>query len=80
MTESNGNASWQTCMFAGGSGVTVAGCTFTAGDGSGGTEELVGDAADPNACAALVVAQRPEANGATYSSTGGTACCERPRA
>jgi len=75
MTESNGSASWQTCMFDTGSpGVSVAGCTFTAGDGAGGTESLVGDAADAQACAAMIVQQEPTANGATYSNTGGTAC------
>ena len=74
MTESNGNSAWQTCMFASSSTAVVAGCSFAPGDGTGGTESSVGDAADAQACAALVVEQEPTANGATYSNTGGTEC------
>ena len=42
--------------------------------GTGGTESRVGDAPTPQACAALVQAEAPSANGATYSNTGGTGC------
>lgn len=63
------------CDCAGASSVaSVAGCTFIPGDGTGGDEAYIGDTADAQACATLVVAQEPEANGATYSNTGGTAC------
>lgn len=36
------------------------------GDGTGGTEEYVGDASDAEACIEMVAQQRPDANGATY--------------
>eukprot|EP01045_Picozoa_sp_COSAG04_P032164 COSAG04_NODE_6214_length_1383_cov_0.771028_1_plen_323_part_01 len=49
-------------------------CSFTAGDGSGGTEAGVGDADSAQECAAMVMRQEPGANGATYSNTGGTDC------
>ena len=63
------------CDCAGASSVaSVAGCTFIPGDGTGGDESYIGDTADAQACATMVVAQEPEANGATYSNTGGTAC------
>ena len=42
--------------------------------GTGGTESAAGDADSPQKCAALVQAEAPSANGATYSNTGGTAC------
>ena len=42
--------------------------------GAGGTESAAGDADSPQKCAALVQAEAPSANGATYSNTGGTAC------
>lgn len=74
MTESNGSSSWQTCMFDSGSAATVAGCSFTTGDGTGGSESGIGDAANAQACAAMVAEQEPTANGATYSNTGGTEC------
>ena len=58
-----------TCIFPGvgifdaGGGAPVAGCSFAPGDGTGGTEAILGDAADAQACAALVVASEPTANG-----------------
>ena len=39
-----------------------------------GTEAGVGSAGDAQACAALVMANEPTANGATFSNTGGTGC------
>ena len=63
------------CDCAGASSVaSVAGCTFLPGDGTGGTESFVGDTADAQACATMVVAQEPTANGVTYSNSGGTGC------
>ena len=41
---------------------------------AGGSEQGVGAADSPQACAALVQAEAPSANGATYSNTGGTGC------
>ena len=43
-------------------------------DGTGGTEEMIGDTSDAQSCAMMVAEQRPDANGATYSNNGGTAC------
>jgi hypothetical protein len=68
---------WAECECSGGGaggGEAVTGCTFMNGDGTGGTESIVGDASNAEACAAMVVATEPTANGATYSNTGGTAC------
>ena len=62
---------WQLC-FAAGPWREV--CAFVPGDGTGGSESWVGDAPDAQACAAMVQAQQPAANGATYSNDGGTAC------
>ena len=42
--------------------------------GTGGTESGVGAADSPQACAALVQAEAPSANGATFSNQGGTGC------
>ena len=44
------------------------------GDGVGGTELGIGDASSPQECARMVRQMQPEANGATYSNTGGTLC------
>ena len=49
--------------------------TVAAGsDGTGGTETYVGDTSDAQSCATMVAQQTPDANGATYSNNGGTAC------
>eukprot|EP01043_Picozoa_sp_COSAG02_P040220 COSAG02_NODE_3236_length_7125_cov_3.709081_1_plen_704_part_10 len=66
MTDNNDSASWQTCFFQV--------CSYSPGDGVGGTESYVGNAGNPQACAALVKSSEPDANGATYSNTGGTQC------
>merc|ERR1712093_949108 len=70
MTGPNDSASWQTCQFPANVGV----CEFSMGDGIGGTEERVGDAANTMDCVAMVIALRPDANGATYSNAGGQGC------
>ena len=70
MTGPNSSTAWQTCMFP----AALLGCQFGVGDGTGGTETLVGDATSPGECAEMVQAAEPTANGATYSATGGTAC------
>ena len=44
------------------------------GDGIGGSEERIGEAPDTMACVDMVTSLRPDANGATYSNTGDTAC------
>ena len=44
------------------------------GDGEGGSEEGVGDAASTMECVNMVMTQKPEANGATYSNNGGQGC------
>ena len=49
-------------------------CTFTPGDGSGGSEEWIGEADSAQACAALAQEGAPGANGVTYPSNGGTSC------
>jgi hypothetical protein len=69
MTGVNGSTSWQTCIFS-----MEPVCGFVLGDGVGGTEAGVGSAGDAQACAALVMANEPTANGATFSNTGGTGC------
>ena len=53
---------------------SINGCAFVPGDGIGGSDSWVGDAPNAQACAAMVQAQQPTANGATYSNDGGTAC------
>ena len=35
---------------------------------------MIGDTSDAQSCATMVAEQRPDANGATYSNNGGTAC------
>ena len=69
MTGANASGEWQTCMFP--DGVI---CEWGVGDGIGGTEESVGAADGPAECALKVLNLRPEANGATFSNTGGTGC------
>eukprot|EP01045_Picozoa_sp_COSAG04_P014325 COSAG04_NODE_1066_length_8488_cov_2.933246_5_plen_181_part_01 len=49
-------------------------CEMETGDGIGGTETQIGDAASPQACAQMVRRTQPDANGATYSNTGGMGC------
>ena len=49
-------------------------CVFSTGDGLGGTESYAGDVATADACAELVLAEHPSANGATYSNSGGADC------
>ena len=53
---------------------TLAVCTFTIGDGTGGTEVRVGSSTSAQACATLVQQTEPSANGATYSNSGGAEC------
>ena len=69
MTGSNGSESWQTCAFVGGSAVPVNGCVFGMGDGTGGTETQVGNAANEAACVTMVQnsLQAAGANGATFN-------------
>lgn len=43
-------------------------CIYGPGDGHGGTEERIGNAISEDACAELVQAQRPTANGATFGT------------
>jgi hypothetical protein len=45
-----------------------ANCSFEPGQGAGAADEFIGEAATPQACAELVVRQRPAANGASYSA------------
>jgi hypothetical protein len=61
---------WQTCVFE----TAGVGCAFAEGDGTGDSEEYVGDTDTPDSCVALVHSTRPDANGATYSNDGGAAC------
>jgi hypothetical protein len=73
MTGPNGSTAWQVCMFP----ASLLGCVFGIGDGTGGSEQYVGAFDTPGECAAAV--QDPdgafsEANGATFSATGGTGC------
>ena len=70
MTGPHGSDAWQACMFPSTSGV----CKFMMGDGVGGPEEGLSAANNTVACAALVMDQRSEANGAIYSNSGGTGC------
>ena len=62
---------WQTCMLP-----MSVGCDFHPGDGTGDSEEYLGDTDTPAMCASLVASTRPDANGATYSGadSGGSAC------
>jgi hypothetical protein len=69
MTGRNDSPGWQTCTFVPDL------CTYTNGDGVGGTEEVIGDASSRQECVNLVLSLRPEANGATYSQTHGTTVC-----
>jgi hypothetical protein len=70
MTGNNDSAGWQTCMLP----ANVGRCEFMMGDGEGGSEEGVGDAASTMECVNMVMTQKPEANGATYSNNGGQGC------
>jgi len=77
MTDTNGSASWITCFFTEPAEDPVGliqGCSWVTGDGVGGSESFVGDASSAAACTALVVSTSTDANGATYSNTGGTQC------
>ena len=47
-------------------------CEMETGDGIGGTEAYVGDANSARECVQMVRQMRPDANGVTYSNTGGT--------
>ena len=58
-----------------GDGTSVT-CEFEPGDGTGGSESRVDDAATPEACVSQVQAEQPEANGATYSSSNGRCYAE----
>jgi hypothetical protein len=46
----------------------VGGCFWTAGDGTGGTESLIGTANSQEECSALVMSAEPTANGATLTA------------
>merc|ERR1711907_545294 len=72
MSDSNGSTSWKTCLFGGWG--AFPGCTYKTGDGVGGSEQRIGDFDSADLCARAVHEQYPDANGATYSNTGGTAC------
>ena len=77
MTGANGSTSWQTCIFPEQPPPPledVMGCEWWVGDGIGGSELGVGDQPDAASCAAFVAVTQPDANGATYSNTGGTGC------
>ena len=69
MTGANGSTSWQTCLYVPGY------CEYVVGDGVGGTETAVGDAATASECVNLVLSAEPTANGATYSTDGTTTAC-----
>ena len=43
-------------------------CTFVIGDGTGGTEEKIGDTDTEDECADLVRSTKPSANGATWGA------------
>ena len=47
---------------------TTANVTFLPGQGIGSTDEFIGEADSPMDCASLVAAQRPSANGVSYSA------------
>lgn len=77
MTGSSASSGWQTCMLSNRAGpspppppASDEGCDWMDGDGSGGTEEGLGDAPTALACTQLVMTTRPEANGATYQQSG----------
>ena len=79
MTGNNGDGNWQTCLFTGAGAPTpppttfgfgdgeVNGCHWEIGDGTGGTEQLVGSASNGAECVSMVQQRMPNANGATYS-------------
>jgi hypothetical protein len=70
MTGENDSASWQTCQLPS----EIGGCEFFIGDGVGGTETGVGDAANVMDCVHIVITTQPDANGVTYSNSGGQGC------
>merc|ERR1712178_415846 len=74
MSETNDSGSWQSCLFGGWPAVATPECTYIGGDGIGGTEEYIGSYATKELCAQAVSTQKPTANGATYSTGGGTSC------
>ena len=81
MSGNNANDVWQTCIITGAGAAwpvpalpplglgegEVWGCDWMVGDGSGGTESLVGSASNGAACVSMVRQQHPDANGATFS-------------
>ena len=58
MTGKNGNEGWQSCSFVAGF------CDYVIGDGVGGSEQMIGQAASRAECVNMVLAERPFANGA----------------
>ena len=43
-------------------------CNFVVGDGTGGTEDYIGNTTTEDECAQLVQREKPSANGATWGS------------
>jgi hypothetical protein len=66
-TGRNSASAWRTCT------LEPKFCQYIVGDGTGGTNENIGDAASREECVNLVLALRPFANGATYPTDGGRA-------
>ena len=58
MRGKNGNEGWQSCSFVAGF------CDYVIGDGVGGSEQMIGQAASREECVNMVLAERPFANGA----------------
>ena len=52
-------------------------CEYSTGDGQGGSKLSLGSALSAANCAALVHAQEPTANGASFSASGDTECVAR---
>ena len=57
MRGKNGNEGWQSCSFVAGF------CDYVIGDGVGGSEQMIGQAASREECVNMVLAERPFANG-----------------
>lgn len=68
---------WQTCFFEDFVQPSLPECQeghFVLGDGEGGTDEYLADAASPQECVRMVKEQRPTANGASLSIHGTGHC------
>ena len=79
--DGNGDATDGRCLYFSGGTVSSTGqqhseCDWESGDGKGGTEKNLGQVSSEDECLALVLAQEPAANGATFRVSDGLCWAE----